>query len=298
MKINGLYTAIITPFTSQNALDEEGLRKNIRFLIEGGVDGITALGTTGEAPTLTSHEKTRILEIVREETEGKVFMMVGTGSYSTEQTIQNTLHAQEMGADSAMIVVPYYNKPTQEGLYLHFKAVAAKVPDMPIIVYNHLGRTGQNMTTETLARLAEIPNIVAVKEASGNMSQIMEVIEEICYKRPHFSLLCGDDPLTLPAMTMGAHGVISVAGNLIPAEMHALVQAALQEDYGIARSIHYRLMPLFRAIFSETNPIGIKAAMDIMGMAAGPCRLPLCGLKQENYKKLETLLSTFHSHAR
>lgn len=293
MKIHGLYTAIITPFTEDDLLDEEGLRENLRYQMKNGVEGIVALGTTGESPTLSSDEKTRIVEIVKKECSGRVPMMVGTGSYSTKQTIENTLWAKKMGADSALIICPYYNKPMQEGLYLHFKSVAEAVPDMPIMVYNHLGRTGQNMTTATLKRLSEIPNIVGVKEASGNLIQIMEVIEHISRHRRDFSVMCGCDEITLPLMQVGGHGVISVVSNFAPREMRELVNALRTEDPEIARSLHYHLMPLFRGACLETNPIPIKAAMSLRNMPAGNCRLPLSPMQKENMEKLAEIIKPY-----
>lgn len=293
MKIHGLYTAIITPFTNNDELDEEGLRENLRYQIQNGVEGIVALGTTGESPTLTSDEKKRIVEIAKAECDGRVPLMVGTGSYSTKQTIENTLWAQKIGADSALIICPYYNKPMQEGLYMHFKQIAESVPDMPIMVYNHLGRTGQNMTTPTLKRLAEIPNIVGVKEASGNLIQIMEVIEHIARRRPDFSVMCGCDEITMPLMQVGGHGVISVVSNLAPREMHDLVNACRMEDYDIARSLHYCMMPLFRGACLETNPIPIKAAMHLKNMPAGHCRPPLSPMAADNLEKLSEIIKPY-----
>lgn len=244
MEIQGLYTAIITPFNKDGKLDKEGLRENIRYQIAGGVDGIAVLGTTGEAPTLSYQEKEDIMSIAKDECEDKVKLMCGTGSYSTEQTIINTKLAYAQGADSALIVTPYYNKPTQEGLYLHFKAVAESTPDLPILVYNIQGRTGQNLTTKTLERLAKIPNIAGVKEASGNIIQMMDVIENISLKRPDFSVMSGDDALTFALMALGGHGVVSVVSNLIPGEIKALVSALAEGNYSEAKFLHYRLMPL------------------------------------------------------
>lgn len=293
MKIHGIYTAIITPFTQRDTLDEEGLRENIRYQIQNGVEGIVALGTTGESPTLTYDEKKRVVEIAKSECDGRVPLMIGTGSYSTRQTIENTLWAKEMGADSVLIICPYYNKPMQEGLFQHFKLIAEAAPDMPIMVYNHLGRTGQNMTTSTLKRLADIPNIVGVKEASGNINQIMEVIEFISRRRADFSVMSGCDELTLPLMQVGGHGVISVVSNMAPKEMHDLVNACRMEDYDIARSLHYFMMPLFRGACLETNPIPIKTAMNLKNMPSGHCRLPLSVMQPENIEKLSEIIKPY-----
>lgn len=291
-KVSGVYTAMITPFNKEGLLDEEGFRHNIRYQIDSGINGITPLGTTGEAPTLSAAEKEKIIRIAREETINDIPLMIGTGSYATAQTIENTRQAKNLGADSALIVTPYYNKPTQNGLYQHFKAIAEAV-DIPIIVYNIQSRTGQNLQTETLKKLAEIPNIVGVKEGSGNLTQICEVIEVIGRFRPEFSVMSADDALTLPLMMMGGDGVISVVSNLIPNDIAALVRAAQNQEYSQAKELHYQLMPLIRAIFIETNPIPIKAAMNLSAMPAGNCRLPLCNLSPENEQIVKTVLQKF-----
>ena len=285
-KISGIYTAIITPFDKQGQVDEIGLRHNIRFQLEGGVNGITSLGTTGEAPTLSSAEKEKVILISKEETKERVPLMVGTGSYSTAQTIESTSQAKNLGADSVLIVTPYYNKPTQEGLYQHFKAIA-KAVDIPIMIYNIQSRTGQNLQTETLKKLADIPTIIGVKEGSGSLVQMGEVIEYIGKQRPDFSVMSADDALTLPLMAIGGNGIISVVSNLIPKEITSLVKAAQEGNYKLAKEIHYQLMPLIRIAFIETNPIPIKAAMNLWGMPAGPCRLPLCELSENNEIKLK-----------
>lgn len=289
-EICGAYTALVTPFDADGKLDEAGLRKNIQFQIANGIDGIVALGTTGEAPTLTQAEKKRVTHIAREETHGKCHCMVGTGSYSTQQTIENTLAAQDAGVDSALVVTPYYNRPTQEGLYQHFSTLA-KAVKLPIVIYNIQGRTGQNLHTETLKRLAVIDNIVGVKEASGNINQMMEVIENILPIRPDFSVMSGDDALTYPLITLGGHGIYSVLGNLFPRQIKDLCDAALRGNYIQAREMHYKLLPYMRSIFIETNPIPIKAAMNSAGHAAGSCRLPLYEMSKENFEKMNYILT-------
>lgn len=288
-QIQGTYTALVTPFDAHGKLDEEGFRENIRFQIAHGIDGIVVLGTTGEAPTLTHLEKEQLTHIAREETKGKCHFMVGTGSYSTQQTIENSLAAQNAGADSVLVVTPYYNKPTQEGLYQHFYALA-KAVKLPIIIYNIQGRTGQNLQTDTLKRLASIDNIVGVKEASGNIIQMMEIIENILPIKPGFSIMSGDDALTYPLITLGGHGIYSVLGNLLPRQVKNLCDAALIGNYDQARAMHYKLLPYMRSMFIETNPIPIKAAMNMAGFAAGPCRLPLCEMGKDNLEKLKELL--------
>lgn len=285
LHLKGLYTVAITPFDEHGHLDEQGFRENLRFQLTHRVDGIVLLGTTGEAPTLTHEEQARIITIGAEEVKGKAVLMVGTGSYSTAEAIEKTAMAKKLGADVALIVTPYYNKPTQEGMYRHFKAIAEAVV-LPICVYNIQGRTGTNMQTDTLARLAKIPQIISVKEASGNVSQMMEVIQQVAQYRPGFTVLSGDDALTLPLMALGGHGILSVVSNLCPQPMRQLVDACAKGDFAEARKLHYQLLPFFKAAFIETNPIPIKAAMQASGQAAGSCRLPLCDLMPENFEKL------------
>ncbi|HRD56248.1 MAG TPA: 4-hydroxy-tetrahydrodipicolinate synthase [Parachlamydiaceae bacterium] len=299
LKMQGTHTALVTPFHEGGSLNENALREMILFQLKNGVDGIVALGTTGEAPTLKDFEKKRIIEIAVEERnafdpEKRILVSVGTGCYSTEQTIENTLLAKNLGADVALVVTPYYNKPTQEGLFQHFKAVAEKT-DFPILVYNIAGRTGQNMETSTLKRLSEIPSIIGVKEASGNVLQMMDVYSQIAEERKDFCLLSGDDALTMPLMCMGGHGVISVVSNLVPDLIKALTHYLQNGQVEEARKLHYALLPLFKAAFVETNPIPIKAAMNDWGMRAGPCRLPLCPLSKENEEKLKFALSCYES---
>lgn len=290
--LHGVHTALITPFTHDGALDEEGFRALIRRQVESGVEGIVPLGSTGEAPTLTKEEQKRIIAIAREETPEHTSLMVGTGTYSTAQTIENMQAAQGMGADSSLIITPYYNKPTQEGLYQHFKAIA-KAVNLPIVIYNNQHRTSLNLQTDTLKRLMDIPSIIGVKEASGSISQISDVIELARKLRPEFSIVSGDDALTFPLMALGGQGVISVASNLIPEKVKALVDAASSGDFGLAREIHFNLMPLFKAIFIETNPIPIKAAMQLCGLPSGNCRLPLCSLNPENMLTLERVIKNY-----
>jgi 4-hydroxy-tetrahydrodipicolinate synthase len=295
MKLEGLYTVMVTPFNGQGKLDQEGLRHNLRHQLQHKVNGIVVLGTTGESPTLSSQEKQRIIEIALEEVKGKVPLWVGTGSYSTERTIADTLQAQEMGADGALIITPYYNRPTQEGFYRHFEAIC-QATSIPICIYNNPSRTGQNLQTETLKRLAKFPSIIGVKESSGSITQITDVIEAFGKSHPDFRIVSGDDILTFPLMALGGHGILSVASNLVPGPIQNLVQAALAGDFVRARDWHYQLLPLFKAIFIETNPIPIKAAMQLCGMPAGSCRLPLCDLSAASLQHLKQVLSTLPSH--
>lgn len=291
MIFEGVYTAIITPFLNDGSFDEEGFLSLLEEQIKAKVTGIVVLGTTGEAPTLSPQEKKRIITLARNALKSNTQLIVGTGSYSTSRTIEETKRAEELGADAALIVTPYYNKPTQEGLFLHYQAVAGQTR-LPIIIYNIQGRTGQNLLTSTLKRLSEIQNIVAIKESSGNILQMMEVIETVVAARPDFKVLSGDDVLTLPLMSIGGHGIVSVVSNLVPALVLNLYQLCLAGDWKGAQNLHYQLLPLFRGAFIETNPIPIKTLMHFEGKPSGPCRLPLCPLTQENEKKLRHIHET------
>jgi len=291
-RLEGLHTVLITPFNDQNQLDQPGFRFLIRRQLENRVDGIVALGTTGETPTLSLEEKQTIINLARSEIPSTIPLGIGTGSYSTAQTIEATCQAKELGADFALIVTPYYNKPTQEGLYRHFKAIAEAV-DLPICLYNVQGRTGQNLQTDTLRRLIEIPSIICVKEASGNVAQMSDVIELAREVRPDFTILSGDDALTLPLMALGGHGIFSVVSNLLPAEMKTLVDAAAKGNFESARQMHFHLTPLFKGAFLETNPIPIKAALRLCGLPSGECRLPLCELNDANALKLKQIVDKY-----
>jgi len=285
-RFEGAITAMVTPFSQNGEVDYGGLRNNVRFQIKEGISGLLPLGTTGETPTLSAEEKEKVAKAVIEEAGGKVPVLVGTGSYSTKTTIEQTKKAKELGADAALIVSPYYNKPAQEGLYLHFKSVAESV-DIPIIIYNIQGRTGVNIETGTLLRLSSIKNIIGVKEASGNINQMMDVINQL---PKDFVVLSGDDSLTLPLMSLGGRGVISVVSNLLPKKVSRMVELYLEGKTEEAKKLHYELLPIFRAAFIETTPMPIKAAMSICGMPAGKCRLPLCDLQPQNEEKLKNVL--------
>lgn len=290
--ISGLFTALVTPFDATGELDEISLRQLIRYQVSAKVDGIVVLGTTGEAPTLTSQEKERIITIAREETAGKVHLMVGTGSYSTAQTIENTKLAKDLGADSVLVVSPYYNRPTQEGIYLHYKAVAEKV-EIPLLLYNVQTRTGQNMSCDTIVKLSQLPNICGIKEAPGNnLAQINDILALIKNHNPQFTVMSGDDLWTFSSMTLGGDGVISVISNLLAHPVKALVKALQTQEFDKARELHFALLPFVRAAFIETSPSPIKFAMNTLGLIAGPCRLPLCPLQEENKKLIETTLNS------
>ena len=283
----GAMTAIVTPFTEKGNIDEGALRRLVEFQIKNKISGIVPCGTTGESPTLDYGEHEKVIEIVIDAAKGKVPVIAGTGSNSTREAVEMTRKAADAGADASLQVCPYYNKPTQEGLHRHFSEVANSV-DNPIIIYNIHGRTGINMETATLARLAkEHSNIVGVKEASGNVAQMMDVISTL---PKNFCVLSGDDNLTLPLMALGGKGVISVASNIVPKEMHDLAEFALNGNFEKATAIHYRLLPLFKGIFIETNPIPVKAALAMKGMIKEVYRLPLCEMKAENREKLRQIL--------
>ncbi|MFP4330984.1 MAG: 4-hydroxy-tetrahydrodipicolinate synthase [Alkalispirochaetaceae bacterium] len=285
---SGTFTALITPFKADESLDEDALRKLVDAQIKGGVDGLVPVGTTGESPTVTHEENIRIIEIVVEQAKGKVPVIAGTGSNSTAEAIQMSQRAKEIGATATLQVAPYYNKPSQEGFYRHFTAIADAV-DLPMVVYNIPGRTGSNIETETLMRLAEHPNIVAVKEASGSIPQVMEVAAR---KPDEFALLSGDDNLAFPIISLGGSGVISVAGNAAPAQVSRLIKLALDGRMEKARSEHYKLLPLFKMVFFDTNPIPIKYAMHLLGFCEAAYRLPLCPLSEENRERVKQVLKT------
>jgi 4-hydroxy-tetrahydrodipicolinate synthase len=270
----------------------EALRENVRFQIENGVHGLVPLGTTGESPTIREEERKLIIKTVVDEVNSKIPVIVGTGTYSTEEAVRLSKEAQDLGADGLLVVAPYYNKPTQEGLYLHFKAISEAV-DLPIIVYNIPGRTGVNVEVQTLVRLSQFDNIVAVKEASGNLAQVMDIIEAL---GDRITVLSGDDNLTLPIMALGGKGVISVISNLLPKPMVEFVEAALKGDFKKAKELHYHLLPLFKAAFIETNPIPIKTMMNLVGMKAGRCRLPLCNMQPHNLEKVKKILLRYENY--
>lgn len=286
MKIEGLYTAIVTPFTRDNALDEEGLRANIRHQMENKVVGIVPVGTTGESATLTEKEHKRVIDISIDEANGKMQILAGTGSNSTTEAIEYTKYAKDAGADAALMITPYYNKPTQEGVYQHYKKIAESV-DIPIIVYTVPARTVVNIEPETMERLSRIKNIIGVKDAAGNLDQITR---EIALCRKDFAVLSGEDGLNYPIMCLGGRGAISVVSNVAPKEMGELINASLRGDHKKAKDMHYKLFNLSKVLFVETNPSPVKAAMDMMGLAAGNPRLPLVPVSKGNEEKIRKAL--------
>ncbi len=278
----GTATALITPFRKDGKIDEQGLRDLVDFQESMGIDAIVPCGSTGESATLDHAEHVRAIEVVIDQAK-KAKIIAGAGSNSTHEAVDLSVKAADMGADYILSISPYYNKPSQEGIYQHFKQVTDAC-DLPIIVYNVPGRTGSNMEAQTTLRLAELPGIGGIKEASGDMSQVMRIMAD----RPKdFAMISGDDALTFPLMALGGEGVISVTSNCAPKQMMEMVNSALSGDFVKAREIHFKMMPLFNALFLEPNPIPIKAAMDIMGKPSGELRMPLMDMTADNRKLLE-----------
>ncbi len=283
----GSFVAIVTPFKDDGSLDKQKYQELIEFQIKGGTNGLVPCGCTGEAATLTHEEQKQIIKIAVETVNGRIPVIAGTGSNSTQEALELTRHAKEVGASGALIITPYYNKPTPEGQFLHYKKIAQEV-DIPIMLYNVPSRTGISMLPETIARLSKIDNIVAIKEASGSVDQVSKILSlcDIC-------VLSGDDSMTLALMAVGARGVVSVANNIIPRQVAETVSAYLNNDLERAREIYYELFPLFKAMFIETNPIPVKTAMKIIGRLNGKLRLPLCPMQPENEKKLKSVLEKY-----
>ena len=285
MNFTGSIVAIITPFRN-GKVDEQALRDLIDWQIANGTDGIVPCGTSGESATLSYDEHNRVIEMTVEAVKGRVPVIAGTGSNSTEEAIALTRHAKAVGADGALLISPYYNKPTQEGLFLHHRAIAEAV-DLPQVLYNIPGRTAVNVTPQTVARLSKIKNIVGIKEGSGSVQQVSDIVH-LCSDR--FTVLAGDDALTLPMLAVGAKGVITVTANVAPADMAGMIDAWVAGDPIKARQLHYKLYPLFQALFLETNPIPVKQAVALMGKATPELRLPLCAMSQENLDKLTQVM--------
>jgi 4-hydroxy-tetrahydrodipicolinate synthase len=271
--------ALVTPF-QKGKVDEKALAKLVRRQIKSGTDGIVPVGTTGESPTLSHKEHERVIEIVIEAANHEVPVIAGTGSNSTEEAVSLTRFAKKAGADAALMVTPYYNRPTQEGLYRHYKEIASRV-NIPIILYNVPGRTGITLSPETVARLAKIPTIIGIKEATGSMDQTSQILS-LC----SIIVLSGDDSLTLPLLSIGAKGVISVIANILPQPVSEMVDAFFAGDTQQAQRLHYKMFPLCRALFIETNPIPVKKAMGLLGLCRDELRLPLCPMQPHNEKIL------------
>jgi len=290
--LSGAYTALVTPMKENGDVDYDGFRRLINFQLEQGIDGLVPLGTTGETPTLDEDEEERLIRIAVDEIKGAVPLIIGSGSNDTRHMAMYTKRAKDLGADAALVVTPYYNKPNDDGLYRHFEAAAAI--GIPIVVYNIASRTGRNIPTPLMEKIAAINGISGVKEASGDLNQMGDVLQSIALPRKGganpFYVLSGDDAFTLPLISLGGNGVISVISNLVPARVKALTKACLSGDFEEGRRIHFELLPLIKAAFIETNPIPIKAAMSWAGHTVGPARLPLGKLDSKNEAPLKAAM--------
>ncbi len=282
---SGAFTALVTPFKN-GEVDVEALESLVEFQIEGGIDGLVSCGTTGESPTLSEEEDRLVIETVVRVTNGRVPVVAGTGSNNTASAIKYTKMAEEVGADGSLQVAPYYNKPTQEGLFRHYAAIAENT-SLPLVLYNIPGRTNVTIAPETIAQLSEIPNIVGIKESTLSMNMVSD-IRRLCGEE--FDILSGDDPVTLPLMALGGTGVISVVANIAPGAVSDMVAAMNSGDLARGREVHYRLLPLIRALSVETNPIPIKAAASLLGLCSDELRLPLVPMSGENLRNLETVM--------
>lgn len=288
LKIEGVYPALITPFTKDDEVDAAGLKRMVEYVEEGGVAGIVPCGTTGESATLSHEEHKRVIDIVV--ANAKVPVIAGTGSNNTKEAIDLTRHAADAGAEACLLITPYYNKPNVRGLKEHFRQIGDSA-DIPLILYNIPSRTGLNMSAETIVEIAaEVETVKGVKEASGNLKQVGAIIKLAKERGLDFTVVAGDDFLTLPIMSLGGKGVISVAANIAPQPMSEMVDAMLKGDIEKAKELNLRLFPLFEAMFLETNPIPVKRAAELMGLPAGHVRLPLGGLSEENEQKLRKVL--------
>lgn len=291
MKLEGSYVALVTPFDREGRLDEDGYRRLIQLQIKAGTRGLVPCGSTGEAATLMHEEYRRAIEIACAESRGEVPVIAGVGTNATWKAVESAREAESLGADGLLVLAPYYNKPTQEGIFQHVKAVARE-SRLPIVFYNIPSRTGVNAAPKTIARMAkELPTVVAVKEAAGSLDQVSEILT-LC--KSGFTVLSGDDSLTVPMMSVGARGVISVVANIAPKATQALCEAALKGDYKRAAALHLKLFPLIKALFVETNPIPVKAALSLMGQCRPEPRLPLTPLSPEHRPALKKALKEFN----
>lgn len=290
MNFEGTYVAMVTPFDEERNIDEEGFRSNINYLIEKGVNGLVGAGTTGESATLNHDEHRQIIEILVDEVDGRVETIAGTGSNSTSEAIDLTRFAQDAGADAALVITPYYNKPQQHALVEHYRALSAC--DIPVIAYNVPSRTGINMDVETIVEIAKIDNIDAIKEASGSVDKVSDIYNALAREglEDDFNILSGEDSLTLPIMAVGGTGVISASANIDSKRMVLMVDSILNDDYARAMELHYEMLELIRVLFVESNPVPVKTAMNIMGLPSGPFRQPLAQMKEENVELLKKVL--------
>ncbi|MGZ7043046.1 MAG: 4-hydroxy-tetrahydrodipicolinate synthase [Methanobacterium sp.] len=291
MKLEGTIVAMVTPYTKSDDLNEEGIRDNINYFIDKGISGILAAGTTGESATISHEEHRKLVDILVDEVNGRVTTIAGAGSNSSREALGLVEHAQDTGADAALVITPYYNKPQPHGLYQHYKMLNDST-DIPIVVYNVPSRTGTDIDVETIGKVANLDNVVAIKEANPDLDKVSKIIKKIedVGESDKFVVLSGNDDLTLPMMVMGAKGVISVVGNVDPARMSQMVNYALDGDFEDAAKLHYELYDLMKVLFVETNPVPAKTALNLMGRPAGHVRMPLAPLKEENESKLKTVL--------
>lgn len=291
MKFEGTYVAMITPFTEDGQIDEEGFRYNINDLIEKGVTGLVGAGTTGESATLSHEEHQKVIEILVDEVDGRVETVAGTGSNATSEALSLTKHAFDAGADSALLITPYYNKPQQHAMVEHYRTIAETV-DIPLIAYNVPSRTGINMDVDTIVQLAKIDGIDAVKEASGSVDKVSDIYRQLLNEglEDDFCILSGEDSLTLPIMAVGGTGVISASANVDAKRMVLMVDSILNDDYTRAMELHYEMVELIRALFIESNPVPVKTAMNIMGLPSGPLRQPLAPMLDDDVEILKKAL--------
>ena len=285
-ELRGTFTAMMTPFKRDGKIDEEGIRRLVKIQLDRGINGLVPCATTGEAAVLSHDEKLLLVKTMVDASNGKVPVIAGGGTNNTAETVTLAKEFADIGVDGLLLVVPYYNRPTQEGLFQHFKTVAQST-DLPIVLYNIPGRTASNLDVQTVQRLSQVKGIVGLKESSGNFGQIIRLIRDVGGK---ISIVSGDDPFALPIIALGGRGVISVASNLVPGEMSKLVNAALYGDFEQARQVHYRLLPLFDVLLVETNPAPLKMAMSILGLSTNLVRLPLVPVSDQTTQKIKTIL--------
>ena len=290
MKLEGTTVAMVTPFTRDDKVDEEGMRENMNYLLERGVNGLLAAGTTGESATITHQEQKKMMEILVDEVKGKAAAVAGAGSNSSKEALDLVKYAEDIGADYALVITPYYNKPQQHGLYEHYKMLSESV-DIPMIVYNVPSRTGTDIDVETIGQVAQLDNIVAIKEANPDLDKVSQTIHKLkSLDVDDFLILSGNDNLTLPMISQGCNGVISVVGNVDPARMSEMVKKAIEGDFKRAKDLHYELYDLMKVLFIESNPVPAKEALNMMGRPAGHVRMPLVPLREESQEKLRKVL--------
>ena len=291
MNFEGTYVAMVTPFSEDLKIDEEGFRSNINYLIDNGVSGLVGAGTTGESATMSHDEHKRIIEILVDEVDGRVQTIAGTGSNATSEALDLTQFAQDIGVDAALVITPYYNKPQQHALVKHFETISNQV-DIPIIAYNVPSRTGINIDVDTVVEIAKLDNVEAIKEASGSVDKVSDIYRALSLEglEDDFNILSGEDSLTLPIMAVGGTGVISASANIDVKRMVLMVDSILNDDYARAFELHYEMLDFIRACFVESNPVPVKTGMNLMGLPSGPLRQPLAPMKEENLEILKKAL--------